>query len=607
MHGRIVLVLVSLFLPGQLLAGGDGGGHSPLVTTIGLVIVTAAALTILFHKIKLPALIAYILSGLLISSFAGSSLADTLPLINQVAGIGLIFLLFIVGMEMDPTVVKLLGPRTTIAIFLQAPASMAVAVGLQWLVAQSGLSIPGLSNSPSAWLYYAVACSLGSTAVVIKLLGDKFDLGSQAGKITVVALIMADVWAIASLSYVKSQSADTEPGQILMMVFGGIALALVIIVSARLFLARIMEQMSRSPELMLLMALGWCFLCAESFGSIGLSAEIGALIAGLTVGRLPHHTEILSKVVSLKEFFMALFFVGLGVSLPPPSLEILPPMLVLAATVVVVRLVSFSPMLLAAGQAPIVSFAAAINIGQMSVFGMLLLPVGMTNGVIAANDVIILTYAMLASFIISSFSITNNYRLSLKLARALGLNIGSKDSAIQGHHVGEHGNKEIIMLGFFVNGPAIARYLEKHYPEYLEKMLIIDFNISKERQMQFPKTSFAYGDFSNTGTLRHYGIDQAKVIISTINNAFLHNISNQDLLHQIHMLNPNARIITTCLSEEDGARQMQAGAFRSISTPIEAAPAYTQAILDAIQSIEQDEKEIADEQVAREKEVVAEA
>lgn len=583
-----LLSLAALFAylaPNISYASESAANEPGLVTTIGVAIVTASIITIFFTKLRLPALLAYITSGLLIGNFASGLFGETVIMLNEVSHIGLVFLLFIVGMEMDPTAVRLLGVRTGLAILLQAPVSIFAIYFLQWGLHQLGYSLPGLASNPDGWIYYSVAASLGSTAVVVKLLGDKFDLGSQAGKITVITLILEDICAIVALSYVKSQGGDVESSSALTMIGGGIVLAGSFVFFSRYILSRILTGLSRSPDLIMLVSLGWCFLCAESMARIGLSAEMGALIAGVTIGRLPQHTEVFSKVQSLRDFFMALFFVALGITLPPPTLEVVGESLILVMVIISTRLFFYSPMLFAAKQGPIVSFATPINLSQLSVFALLLIPVGIENGALVEHDKLVISYALLFSVIISTFTITNNYQIAIFLSRLLGLNAKKYyQKSHAGSATGHHSDAEIIILGLHVNTEAIASYLEEHHPELLKKILIIDFNLNKHKHHKYKNLKIAYGDFSNPETLRHHGIMNAKVVVSTINNAFLHGTRNEHLIDEIKSLNPSIRIITTSLSNVQSEKLRKRGAYACISTPDESAPAYTKAIMDALAS-----------------------
>ena len=546
-------------------------------------------MTIIFIQLRLPALLAYIMAGLLIGLFAKDFFGESLVVLDHMSHIGLVLLLFIIGMEIDPTIFKVLGRRTVAACLLQAPITIAVVYGGQWLLNQAGIGIPGASQNPEAWFYYAAAASFGSTAVVIKLLGDKFDLGSQAGKITVMTLIMEDIWAIAAISYAHSQTGHTD-ANVWMIIAGGILLTGICFVVARYALSVVLKQLERSPDLLLLIALGWCFLCSELYQIIGLSGEIGALIAGLFVGRLPQHVEIFSKTISLRDFFMALFFVALGVSLPPPSLDVILPATIVVFIVILARLFIYTPMLIASKQNITVSFVAPVNLAQLSVFALVLMPLAVESGALQYKDQVIISYALLISIVITAFTIPNNYRIAARFAKLVRLD---------GRKSGEGSDKdeekaEIIMLGFFVNGPAIMRHIQKTQPDLYNKIVVVDTNTNNPLLNGFPGLNVKYGDFSQPETLRRYGIPKAKVVICTINNAFLHGVRNEILIREIKKVNPDARIITTCLSSEHIENHLNAGAYDCISTPDESAPGYTKAILNALEASEKESEEQTD-------------
>jgi Kef-type K+ transport system membrane component KefB len=582
----LVAGFVTSFVPSisNASAGGAPGGLG-LVSTISIAIVAASLLTILFTRFKLPALLAYIASGLLIGIFAAELFGQSLHMLNEVSHIGLVFLLFIIGMEMDPTAIRLLGFRTSLAIALQAPISIATIYALQWGLHQLGYALPGLASNPDGWIYYGVA---------------------------------------ASLSYVKSQGADAGSNSALIMIGGGILLAIAFVLVSRYLLSRVLTYLAKSPDLLTLVALGWCFLCAESMSQIGLSAEMGALIAGVTIGRLPQHTEVFSKVESLRDFFMALFFVALGISLPPPTLAVIGESLVLVAIVIVSRLLLYSPAQLAAKQGAVVSFTVPINLSQLSVFALLLIPVGIANGDLAVHDQLVISYALLFSVVLSTFGISNNYKLAMMLSNIFGLR--AKKNHVSRKKTGDDSERrrspEIIILGLHVNTEALARNLKETQPDLLKKILVIDFNLNKHKQADLQKNlriaygdfsnpetlrhygiekakvvvskhkqadlqknlRIAYGDFSNPETLRHYGIEKAKVVVSTINNAFLHGVRNETLIDHIKALNPSIRIISTSLSSAQSEQLIKRGAYACVSTPDESAPAYTKAIINALTS-----------------------
>ena len=566
--------------------GGGGGGSLDLISAIGLAVVAACILVVVFNAIKIPALLAYIVSGLLLGAFASPLLGDSIQIMEHISHLGLVFLLFIIGLEMDLGGILRLGPRAAVAVLLQAPIAIGVVLGIQYAANAAGLAIPGLGAESPSFIYFAVACALGSTAVVVKLLGDKFDLGSKAGKITVLTLIAEDIWAVLALSYVSSQGGG-EGSSMVVMLGGGALLTVVFVLLTKYVLSRVMASFATAPDMLALVSLGWCFLCAEGMSRVGLSAEMGALIAGLTIGRLPHHIEVLAKVSSLRDFFMALFFVALGMTLPLPTLAVMINSLLLVAIVILVRMVLFTPTLLLSRLGPIVSLTVPINLSQVSEFTLLLVPIGIANGALSVEDGMVISYGLMLSVILSGFAIKYNYKLAMILERFLRIR-GQKAAGATEDDDAAHG-ADIVMLGFFLNAEALAAELKKTNPELIKRILVIDFNLQNHDRIRAHGFRVAYGDIGNPEALRHHGILRAKIILSTINNTYLRGISNEGLVDEIRHINPDARIIATADNDDAATGLLSRGAFRAVSPPAHAAPAYARALLEALRAGEPDE------------------
>jgi Kef-type K+ transport system membrane component KefB len=552
-----------------------------LVPAIGIAVVTAAALAVLFTRLRQPALLAYIVAGLVIGRFS-DAFSGSLHTMEQVSHLGLVFLLFIIGMEMDLRGVLRLGPRAAVAILLQAPLSIGVALAVQRGAHALGVSVPGLGDAPGTWIYYAVALSLGSTAVVVKLLGDKFELSTQAGRVTMLTLIGQDVWAVLALSYVTALGEKTAgAGGIATMLGGAVLLIVLCVLLANFALKRVMVFLSTSPDLIAVVALGWCFLWAEGFSFTGLSAEMGALLAGLTVSQLPQRTEILSKVSSLRDFFMALFFVALGIGLPRPTPEVILGAVTIVALVLASRLLLFAPALLGARLGPIVSLTAALNLAQLSEFSLLLVPVGLAQGALDAKDAAIISYGLMLSVVLSSYIVRFNHPIAAAAERGFRLRRPGEARGPSAD-VPDHPESEIVLLGFFQNAEALARELRHSAPEVLAKILVVDFNLKNHPTIRAHGMRVAYGDISNPELLRHHGLERAEVVISTIDDAFLRGTSNAKLVDAVRAINPRARIIVTAAGAEAARELLDHGAFACITPPSEAASAYASAIRAAL-------------------------
>jgi Kef-type K+ transport system membrane component KefB len=550
-----------------------------LVAALQLCIAVAAVLALVFHRLKQPALLAYIITGLVLGLLWRPLVGASMPGLEKISHLGLTLLLFIIGLELDLKGIFRLGPRAAAAVLLQAPLAIAAVLGLQWLAAALGLVVPGLGQASGSWFYFAVAAALSSTAVVVKLLADRFDLDSAAGRLTVLTLIAQDIWAVLALSYVSSGGGG---GLMMLLKLGGAAVVTVlIVVVARTVVSRVLTSVARSPDLLAMAALAWCFVGTSALSAVGLSAEMGALVAGLSLSVLPMATEILAKMVSLRDFFMAIFFVTLGMSLPAPTLGVIGSAAALAGLVVLVRVALFTPTLLLAGQGPIVSFAAPINLAQLSEFSLLLVAVGMSKGALGREEGSIISYAMMLSVLVASYAIKFNYPIAQALAHVFHVGQAAltraPDSTPEAAGPG-HGGAPIVLLGYYRNADALVRRIAAESPELLPKVLVIDFNLKQHAAIQARGVRVAYGDISNPETLRHHGVAEAAVVLSTLGDTFLRGIRNLQLVQQVRSMNPRAFIVATAETPEQVDELKAAGANVCVNPPDDAAPRYLEQV-----------------------------
>jgi hypothetical protein len=279
---------------------------------------------------------------------------------------------------------------------------------------------------------------------------------------------------------------------------------------------------------------------------------------------------------------MALFFVALGIGLPQPSPAVMLGAVALVALALVSRLLLFAPALLGARLGPIVSLTAALNLSQLSEFSLLLIPVGLAQGVLGAHDAAVISYGLMLSVVLTSYVVRFNHPIAFALERGLGL--GRLGSARTAPHSGaaNHPDAEIVLLGFFQNAEALARELRRSAPEVLAKILVVDFNLTNHPTIRAHGMRVAYGDISNAELLRHCGLERAKVVVSTIDDDFLRGTSNAKLVDAVRAINPRARIVVTAPGGEAARELLDLGVFACVAPPSEAAPAYVGAIREAL-------------------------
>ena len=173
----------------------------------------------------------------------------------------------------------------------------------------------GLTSGNFDLLYLSIVISLSSTLIVVKLLRDKFELKVLSGRLTLGVLVVQDIFAILFMA-VQPSLADPGVLTIARSIAGGAVLVAAAFLASRHVLSRVFEAAPRRPELVLISAVAWCFLMSGAAERLGLSREMGALIAGSASSSFPYGSDVISKVTGVRDFFVTLFFVALGMQAP---------------------------------------------------------------------------------------------------------------------------------------------------------------------------------------------------------------------------------------------------------------------------------------------------
>jgi Kef-type K+ transport system membrane component KefB len=272
-----------------------------------LVCILAGGIAVVTSFFKQPTILAYIATGLLLGPLGYYNLQHS-EIFTGLSEIGVTLLLFLIGLELDVSELKKMGPRAVV-----------VGVGQVLLTTALGLvamSVFGLSLVPAAFI--AVALSFSSTVITTKLLAEKKDTQSLYGKLSLTILVIQDFFAIGLLVILNNiadptTASDTWQNAIFLIAKLGVLLWLVWWHNRYVF-PKIMRTLGRSEELLLIFALAWALGLAAlvSLPFIGLSREVGGFLAGLALAGSSLHYEISHRVKSLRDFFLILFFILLG-------------------------------------------------------------------------------------------------------------------------------------------------------------------------------------------------------------------------------------------------------------------------------------------------------
>ena len=461
-----------------------------------------------------------------------------------------------VGLELDIKKITQSGKL----ILISAVAQFAICVGLGILF----FSIPGFSSNNNLAIYYlAITFGFSSTMIVVKLLYDKFELDTLPGRITLGVLVIQDVWAILFLAI---QPNLDNPG-ISMIAFSflkGIALVGGCLLLRRYLLPRIFWRVAKNPELVVITALGWCFLIAWISGDVlGLSRAMGALIAGVTLSTLPYKEEISDRVTSIRSFFMILFFVSLGLKVTVPSLTIFLLSLLASVFLIASRFISMSPLLYFMKKGIRVSFLVPLNIAQISEFSLVIVAIGVGYGHIDESIMTIILFTLMITATASTYMISYSHQLYLLTARVLK-KLGVKDIGATAEEKPETGQTEvahpIIFLGFYRVASSLLFALEKQDPSIISKIQVVDFNPEVCQELNRRGVKCLFGDLANTGTLTEAGLEKARLVISSIPDTILKGTSNVALLNYTKRVNPRARVVVTAERVLSAERLWDAGA-----------------------------------------------
>ncbi len=401
------------------LAGDPSAAHGAgdLLNNIGLCVIVAAVLAFLANKLKQPALLAYLLAGVLIGPEIGFRLITDHETIEVISEIGLVLLLFIIGLEMDLKKLRASGKpvlATGVTQFL-----FCVALGIPFfLLLGFRIGDANAFGGEFGLFYMAVAAAISSTMIVVKLLYDKFELDTLPGRITLGILVFQDIWAIIALALQPNlRNPRITP---LAASFGkGILLVAASLLISRYVLPRLFRSVAKIPELVLIMALAWCFLICAAASYSGLSKEMGALIAGVALSTFPYSLDVIAKVISIRDFFVTLFFVALGMKIPMPTLTILGLAAATSLFLIASRFLSIFPVLYLMRYGHRVSLIPAINLSQISEFSLVVASLGLAFGHINNQTVSLIIFVFVITSTTSTYMISYNHQLSQYFSRVL--------------------------------------------------------------------------------------------------------------------------------------------------------------------------------------------
>lgn len=461
----------------------------------GIILVTAFLLAVVASRTGQPTVIAYLVTGLVLGPVF-LDIVEVTEFIVLVEELGFPLLLFLVGLEMKfdafRSILSRVGKIAVAQVLTQQLMAFLVAYFLGF----------GLMNS-----FYISMCTIfGATPVVVKMLTDKHETSSRAGRVDIGVLILQDLFMVVVLGFLTAGQISGATDLVLTLgriIFIGVALGAVSFVASKTIESKLLGDLSNNKHAFFIQGLAWAFLFLMLSDILGLSLEIGGFLAGISLGQIPYSTELQEKVRPLTNLLLAVFFAGIGLSLNASELfaywkEALIAISILSSSAFVVmylitRWQNFPTE---------TSFKSSINLVMMSEFGLVAGAVAVDQGLLTAG---ILGYLTMIKLITNGYAVyliqynDKIYRYFKPYLNVVGEEEKESDSD---DHVVVFGNSRLDEI--------VRPVLDEEF----EEVVFVESNPHEMRQLEEEGESFVFGDPRHTEVRREAGVADASAVIS---------------------------------------------------------------------------------------------
>ncbi|MCP3682895.1 MAG: sodium:proton exchanger [bacterium] len=513
-----------------------------IFTELSVILFITLVVTGFIRLLKQPAIIGYLISGILAGPVV-FNIIDSHDTLSAFSQIGIALLLFLVGLNLNPRVIKEVGKIALIT-----------GVGQVLFTTSIGFFIAkalGFSNTAS--FYLAIALAFSSTIIIMKLLSDKRDLETVYGRISIGFLIVQDFIAILALLVISTLNTGVDFASVALETIlkgsGGIVVLFLLTIYV---LPRLTKIIAKSQEFLLLFSLSWCFIVASAFHYINFSIEAGALLAGITLSMSPYHFEISCRMRPLRDFFLILFFIVLGSQMVFSSiLSNLTAILLMSFFVLIGNPIIVMMLMGSLGYTKRNSFLAGLTVAQISEFSLIIIAMGVSLGHLNNETLSLVTAVGLITFAGSTYMIMYSQKIYPKISKFLSI-FERKGKKVDEHKYHEHDDHDIILFGYNRIGLDILESLKK----IKKKFFIIDYDPEVITKLSKEGYDCRYGDANDSELLDELNLARAKMIISTIPLID----TNLLIINKVKEVNKKAIVVVVSHQIEEAEMLYEAGA-----------------------------------------------
>jgi len=492
--------------------------------------------------LKQPLIIGYIAAGIILGPNV-LNIVQGNDAISAFAQLGIVVLMFTVGLNLSPKVFREVGKVSLITglgqIIFTSLLGMVISTTLGYSIVES--------------LYISTALTFSSTIIIMKILSDKDDIETLYGKISVGILLVQDVVVMLILAAISSfLPSSTDGGGMSVTNLISITAIVIVLVPFSIYVVpKILKKIAKSQEYLLLFSLGWCLLLAISFYKLNFSMEIGALLAGITLSSSIYRYEIVSKIKSIRDFFIFLFFVNLGAHMDITNLgHSVLPIIVFSLFIIIGKPLVVLILMGRMGYTKKTSFLTGLTVAQISEFSLILIALGMQAGNLKPEILSMVTMVGLITIATSAYAMMYADKIYPYLEKVLS--IFERKSVKKVSDKIRTDNVDVILFGYDKIGFSLLKVFKKMKWKYL----IIDYNPEVIKYLENNRVKCMYGDAEDVDMLGELKINKSKMVISTIPDYSLNSL----ILKHIREHNDTTIALMVCNSIEDSLKLYNEGA-----------------------------------------------
>lgn len=468
---------------------------------LGLLILAATFLGFIAKKTKQPTVISYIVTGLILGPVGFELLSETSST-ELFSELGLVFLLFLIGLEIDLKEVKSVVKPSIIVGSLQ--------MTLTFLVGLVLASLLGFQLSES--IFIGAAAMFSSTALVVKFLADKDQTSTLPGKIDIGVLLIQDIAVVVIFALISTD--QTTIPSILLRLAEVLALITMIgtfsVFTSKRALSKLFAKTSGRQHSLFIYSVTWAFMMISFAEFLDISMEIGAFVAGLGLAQLPYSQEIQERVRPLTDLFMAIFFINFGLSITPGQLSAYAfEALVAAIVLMTAKFVIFFSLIDRLKFTPETSFLGSLNMIQNSEFSLIFASLALTEGLISEEIVGFISLLAILTMSISSYGIQYNREIYKRIDHLLEFLEHEDKTDVDVASLKDH----IVIIGY----DEVIREILPKLKTINKDIMVVDRETDNiELLNEKEDIEYIYGDISHGNIREAANIKNSELIISLV-------------------------------------------------------------------------------------------